>query len=90
MLCRKLLRYALLRVKSASQESDTKSLYLLDQLQSTLHKLDTFCLLNDVSEVVTTGSIENIETWIRFCKQNVNNICLDLIRKVNAYNISVI
>lgn len=81
-LFRKLLRYALLRVKSSSSEgSENKSIFLLDRLQSKLHKLDTFCLLYDVCSELT-WSIENIELWIRFCKQSVNNICLDLIEKV--------
>ncbi|XP_060837150.1 uncharacterized protein LOC132919505 isoform X1 [Rhopalosiphum padi] len=76
-LCRKLLRYALLRVKSSSQGLENKLTFLLDQLQSTLHKLDTFCLLHDVSD----WSIENTELWLSFCKQNVNDICLDLVQK---------
>lgn len=81
-LCRKLLRYALLRVKSSLQEIESKSKFILDELQSTLHKLDTFCLLHNVSDGLTTWSIENTELWLRFCKQNVKNICLDLIQKV--------
>lgn len=81
-LCRKLLRYALLRVKSSPQEMENKSNFLLDQLQSTLHKLDTFCLLHDVSNGLATWSIENTELWLRFCKENVKNICLDFIQKV--------
>jgi len=80
------LRYALLRVKSSSQGLENKLLFLLDQLQSTLHKLDTFCLLHDVSD----WSIENTELWLSFCKQNVNDICLDLIQKVNIYILFII
>lgn len=81
MLCRKLLKYALLRVKTSSQESENKE-FLLDRLQSTMHKLDTFCLLYDVSEGISTWSIENTELWLRFCKQNVNQICLGFVQKV--------
>lgn len=76
------MRYALLRVKSVPLESEYKSISLLDQLQSTLHKLDTFCLLHNVSDSLTTWSIENTELWLRFCKQDINNICLDLVKKV--------
>lgn len=81
-LFRKLLRYALFRVKSSSSQGlENKLPFLLDQLQSKLHKLDTFCLLYDVSDELT-WSIENTELWLRFCKQSVNSICLDLIQKV--------
>ncbi|VVC25678.1 Hypothetical protein CINCED_3A000948 [Cinara cedri] len=80
-LYRKLLRYALLRVKSSPQTLQDKSIFLLDQLQSTLHKFDTFCLLYDDSDSITTWSIENTELWLRFYKQNENLICLDLIQK---------
>lgn len=71
-----------MRVKSSSQTLEDQSIFLLDQLQSTLHKFDTFCLLYDDSNSMTTWSIENTELWLRFCKQNENNICLDLIQKV--------
>lgn len=70
-----------MRVKSSSQGSEN-TLFLLNELQSTLHKLDTFCLLYDVSEDLTTWSIENTELWLRFSKQNVNLICLDCVQKV--------
>lgn len=70
-----------MRVKSSPQESKNK-LFLLNELQSILHKLDTFCLLYDVSEGSTTWSIENTELWLRFNKQNVNFICLDFVQKV--------
>lgn len=79
-LFRKLLRYALLRIKSSSQELDNKSFFILDELQSKLHKLATFCLLYNVFDELTWS--ENTEVWIRFSKQSVNNICLDLIQKV--------
>lgn len=69
-------------MKSSPEESECKPILLLDQLQSTLHKLDTFCLLHNVSDSVTTWSIENTELWLRFCKQDINNICLDLVQKV--------
>lgn len=83
-LCRKLLKYALLRVKSSSHESENKTILLLSNLQSLLHKLDTFCFLYDVSEPegLTSWSIENTELWLRFCKQDVNQICLDFLQKV--------
>lgn len=83
MLCRKLLRYALSRVKTSVQKSDNDSILLLDQLQSTLHKLDTFCLLHYVSDASTNLSVEDAELWLRFCKQNVSKICLDLLQKVH-------
>lgn len=60
---------------------------LLDQLQSTLHKLVTFCFLNNVSDSSTTWSIEKTEQWLRFCKQDVNSICLDLIQNVCTVNL---
>jgi len=69
-------------VKSSPEELECKPIFLLDQLQSTLHKLDTFCLLHNVSDSLTTWSIENTELWLRFCKQDINNICLDLVQKV--------
>ncbi|XP_050522143.1 uncharacterized protein LOC126894881 isoform X2 [Daktulosphaira vitifoliae] len=81
-LCRKLLRYALSRVKSSIQENFNKSSeVLLDQLQSNLHKLDTFCLLHPMSDGSTIWSIEDTELWLRFSKDNINNICLNLIQK---------
>lgn len=64
------------------EDSDSKVIFLLNQLQSTLHKLDTFCLLHDISDGLTTWSIEDTELWLHFCKQNANSICLDLIKKV--------
>lgn len=70
-----------MRVKS-SQMSEDKLTFILDKLQSTLHKLNTFCLLHDESNILSTWSIENTELWLRFCKQDVNKICLDLIQKV--------
>jgi len=82
MLCRKVLKYALLRVKASSQQPERGVEFLLDKLQSMIHKLDTFCLLYDVSEDCTTWRIENTELWLCFCKQNVNQICLDFVQKV--------
>ncbi|XP_050441522.1 uncharacterized protein LOC126846278 [Adelges cooleyi] len=81
-LCRKLLRYALSRMKSLFQEySNGKSLVVLDQLQLTLHKLDTFCLLYNVSDGSAICSIEDTELWLQFSKQDVDSIFLNLIQK---------